>query len=105
MPQARVIKLEATQKYQRLVSKDSGTRGIKSGHVILQSGENVGEHTTGDKEEIIVVLKGRGEAAIEKDSALNVEENTVLYIPPQTTHDIKNTGPGMLEYVFITSAA
>lgn len=102
---ARVIRLDPGGKYQRLLSKESGSLGIKGGHVILKPGENVGEHTTGEREEAVIVLEGRGAATINKNSTLELERNTFLYIPPKTIHDIKNTGSTLLEYIFITSLA
>ena len=102
---ARLVKLQSTEKYQRLFNKDSGTSGMKSGHVVLQPGESVGEHTTGEREEAVVILKGSGEAIINKKDIIAIEENAVLYIPSQIDHDIKNTGSGVLEYIFITSQA
>ncbi|NQV04211.1 MAG: cupin domain-containing protein [Candidatus Omnitrophica bacterium] len=99
----RLVKLDSKEKYQRLFSKDSGTCGMKSGHVVLQSGENVGEHTTGEREEAIVILKGKGEAVINKKDIFDIEKDIVLYIAPEMVHDIKNTGFEILEYIFITS--
>ena len=71
--------------------------------MILKPGENVGEHTTNDREEVIIVLKGHGKAIIDKDEIFNIESNIVLYIPPKTFHDIKNIGLKPLEYIFVTS--
>lgn len=102
---ARLLRLESTKKYQRLLSKDLGSFGIKAGHVILKSGEDIGEHSTDKREEIIIILKGKGEARIGKEGVLKIEGDTVLYIPPQTEHDIKNSGRGILEYIFVTSLA
>jgi len=99
----KLVKLESTEKYQRLVSKDLGSLGIKSGHVRLQPGENIGEHTTGEREEVIIILKGNGEAIIDKNSILKIGDNSVLYIPPKTEHDIKNTGSEILDYIFVVS--
>ncbi len=99
----RLVKLDSKERYQRLFSKDSGTCGMKSGHVILQPGEYVGEHTTGEREEAIVILKGKGEARINKKDIFDIEKDVVLYIAPETVHDIKNTGFEILEYIFITS--
>ncbi len=99
----KLIKLESAEKYQKLFDRDSGTSGMKSGHVILQSGENIGEHSTGEREEALVILKGKGEAVIGKGGIFDIEKDTVLYIPPQTGHDIKNTGLEILEYIFIVS--
>lgn len=100
----KLIKLESKERYQRLFNKDLGTCGMRAGHVSLRPGENIGEHTTGDLEETLIILRGRGEARID-DAKLQIEANSILYIPPQTSHDIKNTGSVVLEYVFITSKA
>ncbi|MFC1667437.1 cupin domain-containing protein [Candidatus Omnitrophota bacterium] len=102
---ARVIKLESGQRYQRLLNKESGTFGIKSGHVTLKSGESIGEHSTGEREEVVVILKGSGEAIINKNSTLKIEKDSILYVPPKTTHDIKNTGGDIFEYIFTISLA
>jgi len=99
----KIIKLESGAKYQRLFNKDSGTCDMKSGHVILKEGEEVGEHSTNDLEEALVVLKGSGQLVVNKESAIDFEADTVLYIPPSTIHNVKSTGKGILEYIFITS--
>lgn len=99
----RLVKLDPKEKYQRLFNKDSGTCGMKSGHVLLQPGENVGEHTTGEREEAVVILKGKGEAVINKKDIFVIKKDVALYIAPETVHDIKNTGSEVLEYIFITS--
>ena len=101
----KIVKLESASKYQRLFGPDSGTCGIKSGHVILKEGEEIGEHSTNDLEEALVILKGRGQLAINKKESADFEDNAVLYIPPNTIHNVKNTGSGALEYIFITSNA
>jgi mannose-6-phosphate isomerase-like protein (cupin superfamily) len=101
----KIAKLESGSKYQRLFNKDSGTCGMKSGHVILNAGEEIGEHSTDNSEEALVILKGKGQLVINKEEVLNIEGNTVLYIPPETLHNVKNTGGGTLEYIFLTSNA
>jgi mannose-6-phosphate isomerase-like protein (cupin superfamily) len=101
----KAIKLTPGEKYQRLLSYESGTFGVKSGHVILNSGEKIGLHSTREREEVIIVLKGEGEAAVGQEKILKIEKNSVLYIPPETEHDINNTGIGILEYVYVTSVA
>ncbi len=99
----KLIKLESTERYQRLFGKDSGTSGMKAGHVILKPGEDIGEHSTGGREEAIIILKGKGEAIVGRKESLYIEKDMALYIPPETAHNIKNTGPGIFEYIFITS--
>ena len=103
LKEAKLIKLESKEKYQRLISKELGRYGIKAGHIVLKPGGTIGEHSTDEKEEIIVVTKGKGEAIIGGESILDIDKNFVLYIPPDTYHDIKNTGSESLEYIFITS--
>ncbi|HAZ10826.1 MAG TPA: hypothetical protein DCY56_06960 [Candidatus Omnitrophica bacterium] len=104
-PKPKIVKLESNSKYQRLFNKDSGTRGLKSGHVILKKGEEIGEHSTNDLEEALVILKGKGLLLINSEEEFDFEDNSVLYIPPGTVHNVKNTGNGILEYIFITSNA
>ena len=99
----KLVKLESNEMYQRLLNRDSDTLGIKCGHIILNPGQNVGEHTTGEYEEVIIVLQGNGETRINHKSILQIDCRAVLYIPPETKHDIKNTGDRVLEYIFITS--
>jgi mannose-6-phosphate isomerase-like protein (cupin superfamily) len=101
----KIVRLDANSKYQRLFSKDSGTCAIKSGHVILKPGEEIGEHSTNELEEVLVILKGKGELAIDKDKALKIEPSTVLYVPPFTNHNVKNNSKDILEYIFVTSNA
>ena len=105
LPKPKIVKLESNSKYQRLFNKDSGTLGLKSGHVILKKGEEIGEHSTNDLEEALVILKGKGLLLINSEEEFDFEDNTVLYIPPDTVHNVKNTGNGILEYIFITSNA
>lgn len=98
----KLVKLENSERYQRLLNKDLGTSGVKAGHVLLKPSENIGEHSTNDREEVIIFLKGNGEVVIEND-ILKIESNSVLYIPPQTKHDIKNIGRDDLDYIYVTS--
>ncbi|MFA5388541.1 MAG: cupin domain-containing protein [Candidatus Omnitrophota bacterium] len=105
LSKVKIIKLVPGSKYQRLFNKDSGTSGIKAGHVILKPGEEIGEHSTNEFEEALVILNGSGRVNIDKKDTAEIEKDMVLYIPPYTLHDVKNTGQGALEYVFITSYA
>lgn len=81
------------------------TAGMRSGFVRLKSQESVGWHTTGDHEEALVVLAGAGEAEIEGGKPLPFASRTMIYIPPMTRHQVKNTGRDLLEYVYIVAPA
>ncbi|MDO8603288.1 MAG: cupin domain-containing protein [Candidatus Omnitrophota bacterium] len=105
LSKSKIVKLVSGSRYQRLFSEDLGTCGIKAGHVILKKGEEIGEHSTNDKEEVLIILKGKGQLVIDREDCLDFEGNAVLYVPPQTAHNVKNAGNGILKYIFITSNA
>ena len=100
---ARIVKFKYRTGYQRLTSRESGTCGLKAGHVVLHPGQNIGRHTTAEREEIIIVLKGKGEVLIDNSGAVKIQGSSALYIPPHTGHDIKNIGRERLDYIFVTA--
>ena len=81
------------------------TLGMRSGFVRLKPGESVGPHTTGQNEEALVVLRGRGEARIEGQPGCAFAAPTLVYIPPATRHNVANTGNELLEYVYVVAPA
>ena len=79
------------------------TAGLHSGFVRLKPGESVGWHTTGQHEEALVIMHGRGEARIEGRPARPFTAPKLVYIPPAARHNVANTGDGLLEYVYVTA--
>ena len=99
-----LVSLKDKEKYERLLGGFPETMGIKSGHVILKPGEAVGEHVTEAKEEVIIVLKGKAMVLSgNDDEPIVAAERTVVYVPPETRHDVKNIGDTPLEYVYVVS--
>jgi len=96
-----IVPLKGNEKYQRLLSDVSDTAGMKSGYVVLKPNESVGEHNTEAKEEAIIILEGKAEVHIAGSPLFCVDENNLIYIPPQTVHDIKNISEGDLRYVYV----
>lgn len=90
---------------QRLLGGPPETATMRSGLVILQPGMFVGEHSTGDREEVLVILEGEGSFLLEDSSAVPVNTGGILYCPPQTSHNVQNTGSGPLKYVYIVAKA
>lgn len=76
---------------------------MKSGLVVLAPGRSVGEHNTGQNEELLVVFEGQGEMTFQDGSKLPVRANSALYCPPETEHNVTNTGPGQLRYIYIVA--
>jgi len=79
------------------------TAGMRSGVVVLQPGASVGRHNTGAREEIIVVLEGRGEVRVAGVPPLAVKAGTAAYVPPRRSHDVVNTGERPLRYVYVVA--
>jgi mannose-6-phosphate isomerase-like protein (cupin superfamily) len=78
---------------------------MRGGSVKLKPGESVGWHSTGQNEEALVILKGKGSATIEGQPDVRLEEKMLAYIPPGTRHNVTNTGTDILEYVWIVAPA
>jgi len=105
--QVTVIDLDNSGEYQSLL-KPPKTCGMRSGRVFLKQGEQCGQHSTKDHEEILVFLQGSGIAIITDDSGdkeYEAGEGKVVYIPPHTLHNIKNIRNSPLAYIFCVAPA
>ena len=96
---AFVVELNDEKGYQRLIPGVPTTHGMKSGRVYLQPGADCGVHSTEEKEEQLVFLSGTGTAIIGEEE-IGVSVGKICYIPPQTQHNILNTGSEPLIYIF-----
>lgn len=102
--QARTIPVDlSSRQYQRILSGPPDNMRLKAGMVNLAPGEAVGRHSTGEGEELLVVLCGQGEMIIEDGVRLPIGVSQYCYCPPQTGHDVINTGTGLLQYVYIVT--
>jgi mannose-6-phosphate isomerase-like protein (cupin superfamily) len=95
-----VVDLDDQHGYQRLLAGKPQTRGMKSGRIYLEAGNECGQHSTKDQEELLVFLTGQGELQIGDSDRLPVRAGKVAYIPPQTIHNVSNAGPDPLVYIF-----
>ena len=95
-----VIDLSSEPENQRLLAGEPGTCGMRSGKVHLTPGKACGQHSTKDREELLVFLSGNGQVMIGDDESFDVGAGKVCYIPPQTPHDVKCTGDEPLVYVY-----
>jgi mannose-6-phosphate isomerase-like protein (cupin superfamily) len=99
-----IIKLNDGEEYQRLLPGAPVTYGMKSGRVYLKPGAECGEHSTKENEEQLVFLEGEGSAIIAEET-MHVGKGKIVYIPPETAHNIKNTGSKPLVYIFCVAPA
>jgi len=104
-PQALALPLQCAQGDCPLLRGAPQTAGMRSGFVRLKPGETVGWHTTGNNEESLVILHGRGEARLEGEPSRPFAAPAFAYIPPSTRHNVANTGEEPLEYVYVVAPA
>ena len=94
---------DSTQ-YVPLLQKGQSVK-MWSGCVTLQPGEEVGSHNTNNCEELIIVLEGSGVVEAESVGRRNIAKRQIAYNPPQTEHNIVNTGKKSMRYIFVVSEA
>ncbi len=103
--QPLVIPLQCAGKDCRLLTGVPQTAGMRSGYVRLLTGTPVGWPTPGIHDESLVILQGQGDALIEGRANRSFTAPAVVYIPPATRHNIKNTGTLPLQYVYFVVPA
>ena len=95
-----IIDLNRNAENQKLLDGKPQTCGMRSGRVYLAPGQACGQHSTANKEEVLVFLAGRGELLIGEKGSFRVGQGKVSYIPPHTEHDVKNIGTEPLVYIY-----
>jgi mannose-6-phosphate isomerase-like protein (cupin superfamily) len=105
-PSPKVVKLDSGGKdYLQVLGGPPESVTMKSGLVVLVPNKSVGRHSTKQNEELLVVLEGQGEMIFKNGSKLDVKANHALYCPPETEHDVRNTGTTVLRYVYVVADA
>jgi mannose-6-phosphate isomerase-like protein (cupin superfamily) len=94
--------LKGRRRFLRLLGDKSKKHGFRSGLVTLKPFEAVGEHETVNKEEVIIVLKGEASIYYGKNKKIETKQGSFVYIPPDTLHNVKNSGNKILQYVYVT---
>lgn len=105
-PHPQLVKLDPQAKeYTRVLGGPPATVTMRSGYVVLAPGASVGKHGTGGYEEAVVVLEGEGRMVTTQGDTLSLTKWSVAYCPPQTEHDVTNTGSAPLRYVYLVASA
>ena len=111
---AFTLELNDQPEYQRILEGKPQTHGMRSGRVYLEPGKACGQHSTKNHEELLVFLAGQGELLIGGPDPKGryapgarhpVGVGKVAYIPPETLHDVSNTGLEPLIYVYCVAPA
>ena len=102
----RVVRLDlAGTDYVPILGGPPESASMRSGLVVLLPGNSVGVHSTGDFEELVIVLEGQGEMQISGQDSLAMDAGVAVYCPPETEHNVVNTGSGPLRYVYVVAKA
>ncbi len=100
----RVIHLDAAgTDYLPVLGGHPESVSMRSGLVILSPGSSVGVHNTGDHEELIIVFEGQGDLQISGQDSLAISAGVAAYCPPDTEHDVVNTGASPLRYIYVVA--
>jgi len=78
------------------------SKTLKTGRVLLQPGEEVGEHSTHQREEVLIILKGQ--ALLKKeDKEILLNQGETHYIGENIKHNVINKSNNNLEYIYIVN--
>ena len=103
-PVPRVVQLDsAARSYTEVLGGPPASVTMESGQVVLAPGDSVRRHNTGRYEEVVIVLAGTGAMRIRGRPALTLRPGAVAYCPPQTEHDVVNTGAVPLRYLYVAA--
>jgi mannose-6-phosphate isomerase-like protein (cupin superfamily) len=97
------ITLSSTKRFKRLIGNSRKPSGLSSGLVRLKPKESAGEHSTKDREEIIIILKGKARVRYGRRGRFILREKSLVYFPCRTRHNVENVGSRALEYTYITA--
>jgi len=81
------------------ILKPPRSKVLKSGRVCLSAGEDVGEHITEKKEELIIILEGTATIVID-GKVKTMSKGECYFIPENTKHNVINRSKNKLEYVY-----
>ena len=105
-PKPTMVELDlSAAEYLRVLGGPPETVTMRSGLVVLLPAESVGKHSTGAYEEMIFVLDGEGGMLLGDGSVLQLKPHVVAYCPPDTEHDVRNTGDKPLRYLYVVARA
>ncbi|MFC1721776.1 cupin domain-containing protein [Patescibacteria group bacterium] len=85
----------------RVLPKEK-TQRMKSGYVILSPEEEIGEHITEQREELIIFLEGKAKV-ISAGKEVEVKAPVAVYIEPEDKHNVINIGKEKLKYVYVVA--
>ncbi|MBS4016205.1 MAG: cupin domain-containing protein [Candidatus Latescibacteria bacterium] len=100
----KVINLNKTKgKHFSILAGSPQSVTMCSGLVSLKPGDSVGEHSTKDYEELIIILEGNGIVKVKGQKLIKAKPGIAVYNPPQTEHNVINTSKKPLRYIYVVA--
>ena len=105
MPEPRIINLDSNEetKHLKILSGPPESVTMRSGMVVLPPESSVGLHSTENYEELIIILEGQATISVKGRTPVKVESGNAFYCPPDTEHDVFNSGTEPLRYIYIVA--
>jgi mannose-6-phosphate isomerase-like protein (cupin superfamily) len=92
-----------TTSYQEIMNGEKDSTIFYSGVVTIFPSDSGHVHSTEIYEEMIVVLEGEGQVRITKQQNLDLKFGNIAFIPPNTEHQVFNTGIKNFKYIYIAT--
>ena len=84
------------------IIKPPESKALKVGRVVLSPGEEIEEHRTDKREELIIILRGTA-TLIKEGEQTQLKTGETHYIEPETKHNVVNNSDEELEYIYVVS--
>jgi mannose-6-phosphate isomerase-like protein (cupin superfamily) len=94
-----------TTAYQVIFDGDKDSVVFYSGVVTVAPNKSAHVHSTEIYEEMIVVLEGQGQVRITNNKNLDLKFGNIAFIPPNTEHQVFNTGTKNFKYIYVATKA
>ena len=82
-------------------------KGLRAGSVILRTGEVMGWHSTGSREELLIALEGRvqveAQASHRSVRSVSLRSGSCLFLPEATWHRVVNRSAAAARYLYVTA--
>lgn len=101
---ASVLSLDG-KGFQELLRPGLQSLGMRAGRVVLEAGQDCGQHSTKDHEELLIFLCGKGLLVTSDGKQFEVGQDKVAYIGPQTEHNVINKTDKPLVYIYCVAPA
>lgn len=85
-----------------ITGETAPAKRVNMGIAIFNPNSALGDHWHETEEEILYVARGKGVIVV-GGQKVDVEQGTIIYVPPNTKHAVDNTSDEILELIYLRS--